>query len=68
VEGEFDISICAWLCASNSNYENDFVVSSTFGAGNTKISFLKARPWRAFKKLILVFPAPKVLETPKSVS
>jgi len=33
-----------------------------------KISFLKARPWRAFKKLILVFPAPSVLETPKSFS
>jgi|GEM_PF-1583380 len=33
-----------------------------------KISFLKARQRRAFKKLILVFPAPKALEIPKSVS
>jgi len=33
-----------------------------------KIGFLKARRWRAFKKPILVFPAPKALEAPKSVS
>jgi len=33
-----------------------------------KIGFLKARRWRAFKKPILVFPAPSALETPKSVS
>jgi hypothetical protein len=33
-----------------------------------KIGFLKARRWRAFKKPILVFPAPKALEIPKSVS
>jgi hypothetical protein len=33
-----------------------------------KIGFLKARQRRAFKKPILVFPAPKALETPKSVS
>jgi hypothetical protein len=29
---------------------------------------LQARQWRACKKTILVFPAPKVLETPKSFS
>jgi hypothetical protein len=33
-----------------------------------KIGFLKAHLRQAFKKPILVFPAPKVLETPKSVS
>jgi hypothetical protein len=33
-----------------------------------KIDFLKARRWQAFKKPILVVPAPKALETPKSVS
>jgi hypothetical protein len=33
-----------------------------------KIGFLKARRWRAFKKPIFVFPAPKALETQKSVS
>jgi hypothetical protein len=33
-----------------------------------KIGFLKARRWRAFKKPILVFPAPTALETPKSFS
>jgi len=33
-----------------------------------KIGFLKARRWQAFKKPILVFPAPSALETPKSVS
>jgi hypothetical protein len=33
-----------------------------------KISFLKARQRRAFKKPILVFPMPSALETPKSVS
>jgi len=33
-----------------------------------QINFLKARHRRAFKKSILVFPAPKALETPKSVS
>jgi hypothetical protein len=32
-----------------------------------KIGFLKARLRRAFKKPILVFPAPQALETPKSV-
>jgi hypothetical protein len=31
-----------------------FGVSSTFGAGNTKISFLKARRRRALKKLIFI--------------
>jgi hypothetical protein len=33
-----------------------------------KIVFLKARRWRAFKKTIWMFPAPKALETSKSVS
>jgi hypothetical protein len=33
-----------------------------------KIGFLEARQRRTFKKPILVFPAPKALETPKSVS
>jgi len=33
-----------------------------------KIGFLKACRWRAFKKPILVFPAPSALETPKSAS
>ena len=33
-----------------------------------KIGGLKARQRRAFKQLILVFPAPKALETPKLVS
>ncbi len=33
-----------------------------------KIGCLKARRWRAFKQPILVFPAPKALETPKLVS
>jgi len=33
-----------------------------------QIDFLKARRWRAFKKPILVFPAPSALKTPKSVS
>jgi len=32
----------------------NFGVSSAFGAGNTKIGFLKARRWRAFKKPILI--------------
>jgi hypothetical protein len=42
------------LLGSNSHYETDFGVSSTFGAGNTKISFLKAcRRW-AFKKPIFI--------------
>jgi|GEM_PF-4062407 len=42
------------LGSNNSHYETDFGVSSAEGAGNTKISFLKARRWRAFKKLILI--------------
>ncbi|MFM7599746.1 MAG: hypothetical protein ACKO7R_00870, partial [Pseudanabaena sp.] len=32
----------------------DFGVSSAFGAENTKIDFLKARRWRAFKKSICI--------------
>jgi len=39
---------------SNSHYETNFGVSSAFGTGNTKIGFLKARRWRAFKKPILI--------------
>jgi len=39
---------------SNSHYETDFGVSSAFGAGNTKIGFLKARHRRAFKKPIFI--------------
>jgi hypothetical protein len=38
----------------NFHYETDFGVSSAFGAGNTKIGFLKARRRRAFKKSILI--------------
>jgi hypothetical protein len=33
-----------------------------------KIGFLKANRWLAFKKPILIFPAPKALEILKSVS
>jgi len=39
---------------NNSHYETDFGVSSAEGAGNTKIDFLKARHWRAFKKSICI--------------
>jgi len=38
----------------NSHYETYFAVSSAEGAGNSKIGFLKARRWRAFKKPILI--------------
>jgi hypothetical protein len=41
------------LCSS-SHYETDFGVSSAYGAGNTKIGFLKARRRRAFKKPIFI--------------
>ena len=37
-----------------SHYETDFGVSSAEGSGNTKIGFLKARHWRAFKKPIFL--------------
>jgi hypothetical protein len=40
--------------ASNSHYETDFGVSSAFGAGNTKIGFLKVRQRRTFKKPIFI--------------
>jgi hypothetical protein len=40
--------------SSNSHYETDFSVSSTEGTGNTKIGFLKACQWRAFKKPIFI--------------
>jgi hypothetical protein len=39
---------------SNSQYENDFGISSAFGAGNAKIVFLRARRWRALKKTIFI--------------
>jgi hypothetical protein len=42
------------LLGSNSHYETDFGVSSTFGAGNTKIGFLKACRRQAFKKPIFI--------------
>jgi hypothetical protein len=49
------IAAKVWLhFRSNSHYETDFGVSSAFGAGNTKIGFLKARRWRAFKKPIFI--------------
>jgi hypothetical protein len=38
----------------NSHYETDFGVSSAEGAGNTKVSFLKARLRWAFKKLTFI--------------
>jgi hypothetical protein len=39
---------------SNSLDETNFGVSSTEGAGNTKIGFLKASLWLAFKKPIFI--------------
>ncbi len=48
------IALLSKLFPSNSHYETDFGVSSAFGAGNTKIGFLKARRWRAFKKPIFI--------------
>ncbi|WGS73867.1 hypothetical protein [Pseudanabaena galeata] len=42
------------MAVSKSHYETDFNVSSAFGTGNIKISFLKARRWMAFKKLIFI--------------
>jgi hypothetical protein len=42
------------LLLSNSHYETDFGVSTAFGGANTKIGFLKARRWRAFKKPIFI--------------
>jgi hypothetical protein len=42
------------LRIGNSHYETDFGVSSAYGAGNTKIGFLKARLRRAFKKPIFI--------------
>jgi hypothetical protein len=41
-------------CSRNSHYETDFGISSAKGAGNTKISFLKACRRQAFKKLISI--------------
>jgi hypothetical protein len=35
-------------------YETDFGVSYAKGVRNTKIGFLKARRWWAFKKLIFI--------------
>jgi hypothetical protein len=40
--------------SSNSRCETDFGVSSAYGAGNTKIGFLKASRRLAFKKLIFI--------------
>ncbi|WP_217901560.1 hypothetical protein [Pseudanabaena sp. SR411] len=37
-------------CYHHSHYETDFGVSSAFGAGNTKIGFLKVHQRRTFKK------------------
>jgi hypothetical protein len=37
-----------------SHYETDFSISSAFGAGNTKIGFLKAIQRLAFKKPIFI--------------
>jgi hypothetical protein len=48
------IALLSKLFSSNSHYETDFGVSSAFGAGNTKIGFLKARQRRAFKKPIFI--------------
>jgi hypothetical protein len=42
------------LKISNSHYETDFGVSSAFGAGNTKIGFLKVRQRRTFKKSVFI--------------
>jgi hypothetical protein len=39
---------------SNSLAETNFGVSSAEGAGNTKIGFLKASLWLAFKKPIFI--------------
>jgi hypothetical protein len=39
---------------SNSHCETDFGVSSAYGAGNTKIGFLKASHRLAFKKPICI--------------
>ncbi|WP_103669559.1 hypothetical protein [Pseudanabaena sp. BC1403] len=38
----------------NSHYETDFGVSSTFGAGNTKICFWKAHIRSAFQKQVFI--------------
>ncbi len=48
------IALLSKLFSSNSHYETDFGVSSAFGAGNTKIGFLKASRWLAFKKPIFI--------------
>jgi hypothetical protein len=39
----------AALCAATHFSKIDFSVSSAEGTGNTKIGYLKARRWRAFK-------------------
>jgi hypothetical protein len=43
-----------YLKINNSRYETDFSVFSAKGAENTKIGFLKARRWQAFKKPIFI--------------
>ncbi|MFN5396001.1 MAG: hypothetical protein ACK5C4_00035 [Pseudanabaena sp.] len=49
-------SVPTFLCLAERNllYEPYFSVSSADGAGNTKIGFLKAHRWRAFKKPIFI--------------
>jgi hypothetical protein len=56
-----DLAQIAKCCAYHRSYFLEAILI-------VKIGFLKARHRRAFKKPILVFPAPKVLEIPKSVS
>jgi hypothetical protein len=51
-----------WVLCPNKNGDSYTLVLVI------KISFLKACLRQAFKKLILVIPAPKALESPKSVS
>jgi hypothetical protein len=53
---------------SISHYETDFGVSSAYGAGNTKISFLKPHRKLTYKEPKLDFLAPAALENPILVS
>jgi hypothetical protein len=48
------LNFCNPFKNGNSHYETDFGVARAFGAGNTKIGFLKARRRRAFKKPIFI--------------
>jgi hypothetical protein len=45
---------CQRYLFSNSHYETDFGDSIAKGDGITKIGFLKARRWRAFKNPICI--------------